>query len=52
MLRFPRMKTLQKLASVHGTVHNHFNQACHLNTRQSDKDLSYAAIAEWKSLMA
>ena len=25
MLRFRRMKTLQKFASVHGSVHNHFN---------------------------
>ena len=26
MTRFQRMKTLQKFASVHGSVHNHFNQ--------------------------
>jgi putative transposase len=26
MLRFRRMKTLQKFASVHGSIHNHFNQ--------------------------
>ncbi|WP_371876896.1 DDE-type integrase/transposase/recombinase [Phenylobacterium sp. LH3H17] len=26
MERFRRMKTLQKFAAVHGTVHNHFNQ--------------------------
>jgi putative transposase len=26
MLRFRRMKTLQKFASVHAQVHNHFNQ--------------------------
>jgi len=26
MLRFRRMKSLQKFASVHGSVHNHFNQ--------------------------
>jgi putative transposase len=25
MLRFRRMKTLQKFASVHANVHNHFN---------------------------
>ncbi len=26
MPRFRRMKTLRKLASVHGSVHNHFSQ--------------------------
>jgi putative transposase len=26
MLRFRRMKTLQKFASVHAQIHNHFNQ--------------------------
>ena len=30
MLRFRRMKTLQKFASVHSQVHNHFNQERHL----------------------
>jgi putative transposase len=25
-LRFRRMRTLQKFASVHASVHNHFNQ--------------------------
>jgi putative transposase len=37
MLRFRRMKTLQKFASVHGTVHNHFNQERHLTDRQTFK---------------
>jgi putative transposase len=35
MLRFRRMKTLQKFASVHGTVHNHFNQERHLTDRET-----------------
>ena len=26
MLRFRRMKTLQKFSSVHAAFHNHFNQ--------------------------
>ena len=34
MLRFRRMKTLQKFASVHGQVHNHFNQERHLISRE------------------
>lgn len=33
MERFRRMKALQKLAAVHGTVHNHFNQQPHLISR-------------------
>lgn len=35
MLRFRRLKTLQKFASVHANVHNHFNQARHLVYRQT-----------------
>jgi len=34
MLRFRQMKTLQKFAAVHATVHNHFNQDRHLTDRQ------------------
>jgi putative transposase len=30
MLRFRRMRSLQKFASVHASVHNHFNQERHL----------------------
>ena len=51
-LRFRRMKTPQKFASMHGSVHNHFSQDRHLNTRQNYKDLRSAALAEWTSLMA
>ena len=52
MLRFRRMKTLQKFASVHGSVHNHFNQERHLISRQEYKSRRSAALAEWKALMA
>jgi putative transposase len=34
MLRFRQMKTLQKFASVHANLHNHFNQERHLVSRQ------------------
>ena len=51
MLRFRRMKTLQKFASVHGTVHNHFNQERHLISRETYKAQRSAALAEWQSLM-
>ncbi|MBB4861051.1 hypothetical protein HNO88_004399 [Novosphingobium chloroacetimidivorans] len=30
MLRFRQMKTLQKFASVHANIHNHFNLERHL----------------------
>ncbi|MDP3495146.1 MAG: IS6 family transposase, partial [Hyphomonadaceae bacterium] len=52
MLRFRRMKTLQKFASVHGTVHNHFNQERHLTSRETYKANRSAALAEWQLLMA
>jgi putative transposase len=52
MLRFRRMKTLQKFASVHASVHNHFNQERHLVSRDIYKGRRSAALAEWKSLMA
>jgi len=52
MRRFQRLKTLKKFALVHASVHNHYNQDRHLNTRQNDKDLRSAALAEWKLLMA
>ena len=51
MLRFRRMKTLQKFASVHGTVHNHFNQERHLISRDLYRERRSAALAEWRSVM-
>ena len=51
MLRFRRMKTLQKFASVHANVHNHFNSERHLVDRQTFKQRRSAAYAEWQSLM-
>lgn len=37
MQRFRRMKSLQKFASVHANVHNHFNTDRHLSDRQTYK---------------
>jgi putative transposase len=34
MLRFRRMRTVQKFAAVHGSIHNHFKQERTLNSRQ------------------
>ena len=52
MLRFRQMRALQKFASVHANVHNHFNQERHLVDRQTYKDRRSAALAKWQSLMA
>ena len=35
MLRFRRMRSLQKFASVHASLHNHFSQERHLVDRQT-----------------
>jgi putative transposase len=51
MLRFRRMKSLQKFVSVHANVHNHFNQERHLVDRQTYKTRRSAALAEWQILM-
>jgi len=50
MLRFRRMKTLQKFTSVHASVHNHFNQERHLTSRETYKQNRSAALAEWRTL--
>ena len=51
MLRFRQMKSLQKFASVHANVHNHFNQDRYLIDRQTYKANRSAALAEWQNLM-
>ncbi len=50
--RFRDMKTLQKFAAVHATIHNHFNQDRHLNRRDIFKQNRAAALAEWRQLAA
>jgi putative transposase len=52
MLRFRRMKTLQKFSSVHAACHNHFNPDRHLISRDHYKARRSAALAEWKTLAA
>lgn len=52
MLRFRRMKTLQKFASVHANVHNHFNAVRHCVDRPTYKMLHSVVLAEWRSLVA
>ncbi len=52
MLRFRQMKSLQKFASIHASLHNHFNSERHLVDRQTYRTRRSAALAEWQSLTA
>ena len=52
MLRFRRMRSLQKFASVHSSVHNHFNLERHFYSRDNFKENRTAALAEWRQLLA
>jgi putative transposase len=52
MLRFRRMRSLQKFVAVHSSVHNHFNQERHLYSRSNFKLNRAAALAEWRQLGA
>ncbi|HKT54943.1 MAG TPA: IS6 family transposase [Caulobacteraceae bacterium] len=52
MNRFRRMKTLQKFAAVHASVHNHFNQEHDLTDRETYKQRRSKAFPEWRSVLA
>ncbi len=52
MLRFRRIRSLQKFVSVHASVHNHFNQERHLYSRANFKLTRTVALAEWRQLGA
>jgi len=52
MARFRDIKTLQKFASSHASIHNHFNLDRHLNRRAIFKENRSAALAEWRELAA
>jgi putative transposase len=52
MLRFRRMRSLQKFASVHASVFNHFNHQRSLSSRSLFKSDRTAALAEWRGLCA
>ncbi len=52
MLRFRRMRSLQKFASVHASVSNHFNWERTLSSRANFKKNRAAALAEWRDLCA
>jgi putative transposase len=46
MLSFRRMKTIQKFASVHASLSNHFSAERHLVDRQTYKERRAAALAD------
>lgn len=52
MLRFRRMRTLQKFASVHTSGHNHFPTERQLHNRDHFKQSRAAALTEWRQLCA
>lgn len=52
MARFRDIKTLQKFASAHASIHNHFNHDRHLTNRETFKEARSAALAEWHQLAA
>ena len=52
MARFRDIKTLQKFAAVHASIHNHFNHQRHLNSRAIFKQARAAAVVEWCLLAA
>jgi putative transposase len=52
MLRFRRMRTLQKFAAVNASVYNLFNTERSLSSRRLFKQNRAAALAEWRGLCA
>lgn len=52
MLRFRQMKSLQMFASVHASMHNHFNSERRLVDRLTYKIRRSAALAEWQNVVA
>jgi putative transposase len=52
MAKFRSPATLQKFASIHASVHDHFNQARHPYRRKTFKLNRAAAVAEWRQLAA
>ena len=52
MLRFRRVRSLQKFVAVHASVFNHFNQERSFYSRSNFKLNRAAALAEWRDLCA
>ena len=52
MARFRNIKTLQKFAAIHASIHNHFHQDRHLTRRDIFKQNRSVSLAEWRQLAA
>ncbi|WP_394693558.1 IS6 family transposase [Hyphobacterium sp.] len=52
MLRFRRMRSLQKFVAVHSSIHNHFNLERHISDRNWFKENRENALAKWRQLAA
>jgi len=52
MARFRDIKTLQKFASAHASIFNHFNHDRQLTNRETFKKNRSAALADWHQLAA
>ena len=52
MAKFRSAKSLQKFASIHSSVLDHFNQERRLYSRENFKLNRSTALAEWRQLAA
>ncbi len=52
MAKFRDVKTLQKFAAAHASIHNHFSQDRHHSRRDIFKQNRVVALAEWRDLAA
>jgi len=52
MVRFRDLKTLQKFAAAHTSIHNHYNHDRHLSRRDIFKQNRATALADWGQLAA
>lgn len=52
MSRFRQMANLQKFASTHASIFNHFNHERSLTKRAHFKDQRTAALTEWRQILA
>jgi len=52
MAKFRSAKSLQKFASIHASLHNHFNQQRHIRSRHNFELNRSATLAEWRRIAA
>ena len=52
MLKYRRLRSLQKFVSIHASIYDHFNQERHFYNRQEFEFNRSAALAEWQQFAA